>query len=152
MVVAWSYKLLWPKIDFLIFLPHFPLSMGHFFQHGGQVRKMQKKIIFFAEMAFTHVGTKYIKRPWDFENILVFWCTLLPLDGAVIGTFEYCSVCSDWITIVLWGNSLVELIIAAVSQCFPYNLQRFPIVNAKVFSESKILNAPIFFVVQGINT
>ena len=25
----------------------------------------------------------------------------LPLDGTVIGTFEYCSVCSDWTTIVL---------------------------------------------------
>ena len=23
----------------------------------------------------------------------------LPLDGAVIGTFEYCSVCSDWTTV-----------------------------------------------------
>ena len=44
-----------------------------------------------------------------------------------------------------------ELIIAGVSQCFPYNLQRFPIVNAKVFPESKIVNAPIFFVVQGLN-
>ena len=28
-------------------------------------------------MAFTHVGTKYIKRPWDFENFLDFWCTLV---------------------------------------------------------------------------
>ena len=32
MVVACSYKILWPKIDFLIFLPHFPLSTGHFFK------------------------------------------------------------------------------------------------------------------------
>ena len=77
MVVACSYKILWPKIDFLIFLPHFPLSTGHFFQHGGQARKMQKKIIFFAEMAYIHVGTKYIKRPWDFDNFLEFWCTLM---------------------------------------------------------------------------
>ena len=46
MVVACSYKILWPKIDFLIFFPHFPLSTGHFFQHGGQVRKMQKKSFF----------------------------------------------------------------------------------------------------------
>ena len=29
-------------------------------------------------MAYTHVGTKYIKIPWDFENFLEFWCTLLP--------------------------------------------------------------------------
>ena len=46
MVVACSYKILWPKIDFLIFLPHFPLSTGHFFQNGGQARKMQKKSFF----------------------------------------------------------------------------------------------------------
>ena len=46
MVIACSYKILWPKIDFLIFLPHFPLSTGHFFQHGGQARKMQKKSFF----------------------------------------------------------------------------------------------------------
>ena len=46
MAVACSYKILWPKIDFLIFLPHFPLSTGHFFQHGGQARKMQKKSFF----------------------------------------------------------------------------------------------------------
>ena len=32
---------------------------------------MQKKSFFFAEMAYTHVGTKYIKRPWDFENFLI---------------------------------------------------------------------------------
>ena len=28
-------------------------------------------------MAYTHVGTKYIKRPWDFENFLEFWSTLM---------------------------------------------------------------------------
>ena len=60
------------------------MSMGHFFQNGGQVRKMQKKIIFFAEMAYTHVGTKYIKRQQDFENFLKFWCTLIPSDCFVL--------------------------------------------------------------------
>ena len=30
-------------------------------------------------MAYMHVGTKYIKRPWDFDNFLEFWCTLLLL-------------------------------------------------------------------------
>ena len=63
MVVACSYKILWPKIDFLIFLPHFPLSTGHFFSKWWPSEENAKKIIFFAEMAFTHVGTKYIKRP-----------------------------------------------------------------------------------------
>ena len=43
----------------------------------------------------------------------------LPLEGSVIRTFEYCSVCSDWTTVVFWGNYLVKLIIADVSQCFP---------------------------------
>ena len=39
MVVACSYKILWPKIDFLIFLPHFPLSTGHFFQNVTDTSK-----------------------------------------------------------------------------------------------------------------
>ena len=59
----------------------------------------------------------------------------LPLDGAVIGTFEYCSVCSDWTTVVFWGNSLVKLIIANVSQYFPYNIQQFPNVLQKYWTE-----------------
>ena len=84
MVVACSYKILWPKIDFLIFFPHFPLSTGHFFQHGGQARKMQKKSFFFAEMAFTHVGTKYIKRQQDFDNFLKFRHTLILIDIWVV--------------------------------------------------------------------
>ena len=33
------------------------------------------------------------------------WYQRLSLDGAVIGTFEYCSACSDWTTAVFWGNS-----------------------------------------------
>ena len=28
-------------------------------------------------MAFIHTSTKYIKIPWDFENFLEFWCTLM---------------------------------------------------------------------------
>ena len=40
--------------------------------------------------------------------------------------FEYCSMCSDWITVVFWGNSLDKLIRADVSQCFPHKLQQFP--------------------------
>ena len=36
----------------------------------------EKSFVVVAEMAFIHVGTKYIKRPWDFENFLEFWCTL----------------------------------------------------------------------------
>ena len=36
-----------------------------------------KKIIFFAEMAYTHVGTKYIKRQRDFENFWKFRCSLM---------------------------------------------------------------------------
>ena len=40
----------------------------------------------------------------------------LPLDDTVTGTLEYCSVCSDWTTVVFWGNSLVRLIIVNVAQ------------------------------------
>ena len=29
----------------------------------------------------------------------------LPLDGAVIGTFDFCLVCSDWTIVVFWGYS-----------------------------------------------
>ena len=45
------------------FFPSFSLEHGPFFQNAGQARKMQKNHFFFAEMAYTHVGTKYIKRP-----------------------------------------------------------------------------------------
>ena len=46
--------------------------------------------------------------------------------------FKFCFVCSNWITVVFWGNSWVQLTIAQVYQCFPYNLQQCP---AKVFFE-----------------
>ena len=61
--------------------------------------------------------------------------------------FEYCSVCSDWITIVFGGNSLVMIIIADVSQCFPYNLQHFPnVVHSEWKNRSKFWPPPkIFF-------
>ena len=50
---------------------------GPFFSKWWPSQENAKKIIFFAEMAYIHVGTKYIKRPWDFENFLEFWCTLM---------------------------------------------------------------------------
>ena len=34
-------------------------------------------------MAFIHVGTKYIKRQWDFENFLIFWCTLTDISVCI---------------------------------------------------------------------
>ena len=41
--------------------------------------KCKKNLLFLQKwpIGYTHVGTKYIKRPWDFENILEFWSTLL---------------------------------------------------------------------------
>ena len=74
MVVACSYKILWPKIDFLIFLPHFPLSTGHFFQHGGQARKMQKKSLFFCRNGLYPCWYKIYQeamRFWKLFGILV---------------------------------------------------------------------------------
>ena len=50
----------------------------------------------------------------------------LPLDGAVIGTFEYCPVCSVWTTVVFWGNSLVKLIIANVFSMFSNGANKDP--------------------------
>ena len=50
---------------------------GPFFSKWWTSQENAKKIIFFAEVAYIHVGTKYIKRPWDFENFLEVWCTLL---------------------------------------------------------------------------
>ena len=54
--------------------------------------------------------------------ILFMWYQICPLGGATyircllmtlsLELFEYCSVCSDWITVVFWG-------IADVHQCFP---------------------------------
>ena len=41
----------------------FSLEHGPFFSTWWPSEENAKKIIFFAEMAYTHVGTKYIKRP-----------------------------------------------------------------------------------------
>ena len=38
-----------------------------------------------------------------------------------------------------WGNSLVKLIIAEVSQCLPYNIQQFPDVLQRYFLKAKFL-------------
>ena len=54
--------------------------------------------------------------------------------------FEHYSVCAEWITVVFWGNSLVKLIIADISQG-----------PAKVFSESKFLNLKNAFVYTDLN-
>ena len=43
-------------------------------------------------MAYIHVGTKYIKRPWKFENFLEFWCTLMyPYVTHIFGKLSPCS-------------------------------------------------------------
>ena len=65
------------KNRFFDIFTSFSLEHGPFFSTWWPSQENAKKIIFFAEMAFTHVGTKYIKRPWDFENFLDFWCTLV---------------------------------------------------------------------------
>ena len=90
-VVACSYKVLWPKIDFLIFFLIFPWALSTWWPSEENA----KKIIFFAEMACTHVGTKYIKRPWDFENFLEFWCTLIYMMVLAIS-------CNTWGMKVSW--------------------------------------------------
>ena len=64
------------KTIFWYFYLIFPWARAIFFNMVAKPGKC-KKNLFFAKMAFTHVGTKYIKRPWDFENFLVFWCTLI---------------------------------------------------------------------------
>ena len=56
----------------------------------------------------------------------------LPLDSAVIGTFEYCSVCADGTTLQLCLRQFFGKIIhCLVSQYFPCNIQEFPIVLQK---------------------
>ena len=63
---------------------------------------------------------------WDMPQMMLLPAVgiiqRLPLDGAVIGTFKYCSVCSDWTPFVFWGNYLVRLIIANIAQCLQYNI------------------------------
>ena len=55
----------------------FSLEHGPFFSKWWPSEENAKKIIFFAEMAYTHVGTKYIKRQQDFEYFLKFRHTLV---------------------------------------------------------------------------
>ena len=46
--------------------------------HSVSLLKCPKNRFFVvAEMAFIHAGTKYIKRPQDFENFLKFRYTLV---------------------------------------------------------------------------
>ena len=56
------------KKQFLYILaPFLECKKGIFFKVVAKRGKC-KKNHFFAEMAYTHVGTKYIKRQRDFEN------------------------------------------------------------------------------------
>ena len=65
------------KNRFFDIFTSFSLEHGPFFSTWWPSQENAKKIIFFAEMAFTHVGTKYIKRQQDFDNFLKFRHTLM---------------------------------------------------------------------------
>ena len=65
------------KNRFFDIFTSFSLEHGPFFSTWWPSEENAKKIIFFAEMAFTHVGTKYIKRQQDFDNFLNFRHTLV---------------------------------------------------------------------------
>ena len=71
-------------------------------------------------------------------SIVIQCCPLLSIVLS-LKLFECCSVWSDWITVVFWGNSLVKLIIADISQCFPYNLQQFHNVLQRYYLKAKFL-------------
>ena len=51
-------------------------------------------------MAYTHVGTKYIKRQQDFENFLKFWSTLLHMS---------CTAVSCYLPLILLFDPLLTL-------------------------------------------
>ena len=76
MVVACSYKILWPKIDFLIFLPHFPLSTGHFFQN---VTDTSKSLRFQKTQMFSQIidQKEHKNNRYKFEPAT--WCYKQPL-------------------------------------------------------------------------
>ena len=40
-------------------------------------RGKRLKIFFFAFLVFFHIDTTHIKLEWNFENFLIFWCTLV---------------------------------------------------------------------------
>ena len=68
-------------------------------------------------------------------SIVVHWYHRLPLDGAVIGT---CWILPR----MFWLNDscvLVKLIIADISQCFPFNLQQFPNVLQRYSLKAQFL-------------
>ena len=76
-------------------------------------------------MAYTYVGTKYIKRPWDFENFLEFWCTLLYIVYSLLESF--CTLEG----VAIWGFSLKLHLPSTIHQTllfYPSNpLLMFPI-------------------------
>ena len=65
------------KNRFFDIFTSFSLEHGPFFSKWWPSEENAKKSIFFAEMACTHVGTKYTKRQQDFENFLIFRHTLI---------------------------------------------------------------------------
>ena len=103
-------------------------AVGHSFQKTYHVQWKSESVTNWPSNLLTRVGswdaygsktTSEMHVAPQIWKAASKWCCSLEL-------FEYCSICSDWITVVFWGNSLVKLIIADVSQCFPCNLNSFP--------------------------
>ena len=56
-------------------MEHFPSLATIFYKMVARLGKRQS--FFFAFLVFFHIDTTYIKLEWNFENFLIFWCTLV---------------------------------------------------------------------------
>ena len=125
------------KKQFLhIFAPFLECKKGIFFQNGGQARKMQKNH-FFAEMAYTYVGTKYIKRPWDFENFLEFQSTLI----IIRCTWKSEGTRFDKIKVGSWSQNHLRDPVRWVGQVFDVKLI-LPVEDTKAGTEAQPFTIP----------
>lgn len=60
------------KDQFFDIFTSFSLEHGPFFSTWWPSEEDAGKVIFFAEMAFTHVGAECVGGPWDFGGFLFF--------------------------------------------------------------------------------
>ena len=74
----------WTRNRQILNFEHFELFFARFYSVKGAFstkwwpgEENAPKIIFFAFLVYFYINTKYIKLDRNFENFLIFWCTLL---------------------------------------------------------------------------
>ena len=86
-------------------------------------------------MAFIHTSTKYIKIPWDFENFLEFWCTLvLTLACPALDWSRVLTQCADAFDLIffIWLIDFLLFYIGNHLLMRSLRLEKFPILLFRI--------------------